>query len=414
MWAGSGLLALACGSGGPGGGTESVPRFDLGPSAPDALVPNPAAEGDPGSAATPDQGMAAGAGDTPSDRVETNLPAGTPLEGATTEPEGMTPGAATPPGDASDPAQPGDANTGDLPACGVVPVNPNATAQARNLLCYLYSIYGNFVLSGQQETSWANPQNDIDYIRDNTGEFPAILGGDLLYPNGTTDRAIAYWNAGGIPMLRYHMGAPPLGDSYDNSMGSSNIAAVLTEGTAENRSFMSKLDYAARELQRLEDAGAAVLWAPFHESQPNGWFWYAKGNSEQLIQMWRIMFDYLTQTKGLDNLIWIFPSSGSPNASIYPGTAYSDLAGPDTYARNQPFTQLFRTARGIFGETVPIPLHETGTIPDPEAMFNNNAAPWVLFSVWAGYEMSNNSVADLQRAYTHERTLNRDDLPSFD
>jgi hypothetical protein len=28
--------------------------------------------------------------------------------------------------------------------------------------------------------------------------------------------------------------------------------------------------------------------------------------------------------------------------------------------------------------------------------------------------MNNNSVADLQRAYTHERTLNRDDLPSFD
>ena len=408
MWAGSGLLALACGSGGAADGTDFVPFSDPGPSAPDALVPSPAAEEDPGTTGAPQPGVAAGEGDTaaPSNTSEGSLPAGTPLAGGTTDPEGMTqPGTATPPGDATEDG---------MATCGVVPVNPNATAQAKNLLCYLYSIYGNFVLSGQQETSWSNPQGDIDYIRDNTGEFPAILGGDLLYPNGTTDRAIAYWNAGGIPMLRYHMGAPPLDDSYDNSMGSSNIAAVLTEGTADNRSFMSKLDYAARELQRLEDAGAAVLWAPFHESQPNGWFWYAKGNSDQLIQMWRIMFDYLTQTKGLDNLIWIFPSSGSPNASIYPGTAYSDLAGPDTYARNQPFTQLFGTARGIFGETVPIPLHETGTIPDPEAMFNNNAAPWVLFSVWAGYEMSNNSVADLQRAYTHERTLNRDDLPSFD
>ena len=88
------------------------------------------------------------------------------------------------------------------------------------------------MLSGQQETSWSNPQNDINYIRDNTGEFPAILGGDLLYPNGTTDRAIAYWNAGGIPMLRYHMGAPPLGDSYDNSMASSNIAAFGSGRTA--------------------------------------------------------------------------------------------------------------------------------------------------------------------------------------
>src|SRR5512144_3848 len=122
MWAGSGLLALACGGGGPGGGTESVPRFDLGPSAPDVLVPNLAAEGDPGSTATPDQGMAAVAGGTPSDRGETGLPAGTPLVGATTDPEGMTPGAATQPGDASNPAQPGDANTGVPASCGVAPV----------------------------------------------------------------------------------------------------------------------------------------------------------------------------------------------------------------------------------------------------------------------------------------------------
>ena len=94
-------------------------------------------------------------------------------------------------------------------SCSVTPVSPNASPQARNLLCYIYSLSGNHVLSGQQETSWSNPAGDISWYQTNVGKVPAILGGDYLYPSGTTSRAIAYWNAGGLTMIRYHMGAPP-------------------------------------------------------------------------------------------------------------------------------------------------------------------------------------------------------------
>jgi len=51
-------------------------------------------------------------------------------------------------------------------------VNPNATVQAKNLLCYLTSQYGNHVLSGQQETSWSNPANDISYYVTTVGKYP--------------------------------------------------------------------------------------------------------------------------------------------------------------------------------------------------------------------------------------------------
>ena len=56
-------------------------------------------------------------------------------------------------------------------------------------------------------------------------------------------------------------------------MGSANIANVLANGTTENNSFKSKLDYIAGELQMLKNANVAVLWAPFHEYQQGGWFW---------------------------------------------------------------------------------------------------------------------------------------------
>jgi hypothetical protein len=296
--------------------------------------------------------------------------------------------------------------------CGVQPVNSRAIPQARALLCYLYSQYGNHVLSGQQETSWSNPAGDISWYVTNTGKYPAILGGDYLYPSGTSDRAIAYWKAGGITMIRYHMGAPPMADTYQNSMSSANIANVLTSGTSENTSFRQKLDYVAAEIKKLQDNNVPLLWAPFHEAQPGGWFWWSKGTGAQYVQLWRLMYDYLTNTKGLNNILWLMPFSGSPNASFYPGKAYVDIAGPDTYGTNQPFTSMYSAARNIIGTTVPIALHETGVIPDPNAMFPT-AAPWLLFNIWAGYQVSNNSVGAVQSVYANARTITRDEVPNL-
>ncbi len=299
-------------------------------------------------------------------------------------------------------------------SCSVSPVDPAATAQAKNLLCYLYSIYGNHVLSGQQETSWANPAGDISYYVTNVGKYPAILGGDYLYPSGTTARAQAYWQAGGLTMMRYHMGAPPLADSYQNSEMSTNYANVLTSGTAENKSLLSKLDYLAGELMTLQNANVAVIMALFHEVQPNGWFWWAKGTGAQFVQLWQLAFNYLTQTKGIHNVVWLVPFSGSPSSSDYPGKMWTDLAGPDEYAAagSQPFTSNYTSARSVVGTTIPIPLHETGSVPQPANMFPSTA-PWLLWNVWAGYEMSANTVASLKSAYTSTYTITRDLLPKF-
>jgi Glycosyl hydrolase family 26 len=310
----------------------------------------------------------------------------------------------------------GGAGTGGTtqppPGCSVVPVNPKATTQAKNLLCYLYSQFGNHVLSGQQETSWNNPANDITYYTTNIGKAPAILGGDYLYPSGTSTRAIAYWNAGGLTMIRYHMGAPPNADSYANAMGSANLNNVVTAGTAENASFITKLNYVATEIQKLQDANVALIWAPFHEVQPNGWFWWAKGTGAQYVALWKYMFNYLTNTKGLNNILWLLPFSGSPSSAYYPGKAFVDIAGPDTYATSQPFTSNYNAARGVVGTSILMALHETGTIPQPANMFPT-AAPWLLFNVWAGFETSANTVATLRSAYTSPFTITRDEIPNL-
>jgi len=314
----------------------------------------------------------------------------------------------------------GAASTG----CSVAPVDPDATQPAKNLLCYLYSISGNHVLSGQQETSWSNPANDISFYTGNSSiaKAPAVLGGDFLYTGTgtasqgtTTSRAQAYWAAGGISMIRYHMGAPPNADSYDNSMlgfTSTQCVNVITEGTAENTSFVSKLDAIASNLQTLQRAGVPVLLALFHETQASGWFWWSKCSGPQFIALYKYTYDYLVKTKGIHNLVRLMPFSGSPSSAYYPGKAYVDVTGGDTYGTNPPFSALYTAARNVGGSTIPLALHETGMVPQPATMFPSTA-PWLLWSIWAGYESSNNNIADIISAYASPYTITRDEVPNL-
>jgi mannan endo-1,4-beta-mannosidase len=94
---------------------------------------------------------------------------------------------------------------------------------------------------------------------------------------------------------------------------------------------MRELDQLAEGLQQLKDAGVVVLWRPFHEMNGD-WFWWNGKDPATFIQLWRQMFNYFTQTKGLDNLLWVYaPNHGDNAAAYYPGDRYADLIGLDAY-----------------------------------------------------------------------------------
>jgi hypothetical protein len=327
---------------------------------------------------------------------------------------------------------------GSTGSCSIAPVSPNASAQAKNLLCYLYSIYGKSVLSGQQETSWSNPAGDISWYTSNGMKSPAILGGDFLYHDGgscstttaTTTRAIAYWNAGGVTMIRYHMGLPGAGltcndDCYNNGANcaepsggappASFFTSVVTAGTPENTSLNAKLDYVAVQIKAMQDANVPVLLALFHETQSNGWFWWAMTSTgSSFVSLYTYAFNYLTKTKGLTNIIWLMPFSGSVSTAFFPGTTMVDISGPDTYGTDDPFSSLYSGAKAVIGSTMPMPLHETGLIPTPSKMFPSTA-PWVLFNIWAGYQSdgTHNTLANIQSVYADSHVITRDEVPNL-
>ncbi|MGW4637075.1 glycosyl hydrolase [Sphaerisporangium sp. NPDC004334] len=301
--------------------------------------------------------------------------------------------------------------------CNVAPVDPQATAQARKLLCYLYSQYGNHIISGQQESTWVGgPDYEMNYIRNNTGKYPAIRGMDRGDSPDFGSRALSWWNSGGIPMVGYHMGSPAQGsDGYSGSQMNANINAALTPGTADYNRFIQRLDGAATELAKVQAGGGAVIWRPFHEAGGT-WFWWSKEGGGQYVRLWRFTFDYLTRTKGLHNLVWLLPYNGQPQSSFYPGKAYVDIAGADTYAGDHgPVTSLFNSTRNIVGSSIPIALHENGPIPDPDQL-QSTATRWVLFNTWHTDWITNagtNPISLLQKVYNSSYVVTRDEVPNL-
>lgn len=227
-------------------------------------------------------------------------------------------------------------------APGFEPANPNANAQARGLLNYFHALASRSdkrVLSGQF-TAFGHGAGVrlMNEIHEQTGHWPAILGADyadfgkgsLTYevPNRA---AMEYWRQGGLVTISAHLynpANPQGGGLRDKGV---DLASLLAPGTETHTRWMQELDLLAAGLQELKAAGVVVLWRPFHEMN-GGWFWWGAKDPDTFIQVWRQMFDYLTRTKGLDNLLWVYsPNHGTKTAAYYAGDRYVDLVGLDAY-----------------------------------------------------------------------------------
>jgi beta-mannanase len=287
-------------------------------------------------------------------------------------------------------------------------VTPNATQQTKNVLCYLHSIYGNGILSGQEED---NNENGMNTVFAATGKYPAIRAFDVNNSQAPT-QCVTHWNNGGICMFGYHMGIS--GGTYNTA---TNINNVLTAGTAENTSFNADLDRVATFVQPLKAAGGVAILRLFHEAGNNcKWFWWSMGTSAQWQSLFQYAFKYLTATKGLNNVLWIAPLCGSPSAAYNPGAQYIDMGGADTYVTAgdvQPLTSMFTATQNTFPNMM-VALHECGTIPDP-VQLKSTGTKWLFFNVWANpyFNAPYNTAAHLQAVYSNPYVITRDKLPSF-
>ena len=292
--------------------------------------------------------------------------------------------------------------------------NPKASAQAQSLYSFLCDTYGNYVISGQQESTWMGSENyEFDIIKNASGKYPALRGLDYMGDDfsGCNRRAKSWYQQGGIVTICWHCGSDFRGSHTESMNSDLNWNAALTEGTAEYNALIAGMDKGAKALKELQEAGIPVIWRPFHEFDGK-WFWWGKGGAENFKKLWRIMYDRYTNYWGLDNLIWSLGYCGDVNSGWYPGDEYVDIIGADTYVNHtESLVSMYNKTAQVADK--PVCLHENGPIPDPEKM-KNDGAKWLWFMTWhTSFIDSNefNTASYLKKVYNSDYLLSLDELP---
>ena len=128
------------------------------------------------------------------------------------------------------------------------------------------------------------------------------------------------------------------GYSPNNTSGS--VVQRIVPGGDLNAVYNGYLDMVADFLGILQKEHVPVIFRPFHENN-GSWFWWGAAHCtpSEYKNLFRYTVEYLRDIKGLHNLLYAY-SPGGPVAdaadylSRYPGDAFIDITGFDTYHRD--------------------------------------------------------------------------------
>lgn len=316
-------------------------------------------------------------------------------------------------------------------------VNKNSTANTKKLYSFLKDSYGKYVITGQQCDGGING-NEFKAIKNLTGDYPALLGLDMMdyTPSRTAlgasssavEKAIEFANKGGIVTFCWHWNAPT---EYLNSTANSpdgwwggfytqsskfDIAKVMNGQDAKGKKLLDRdIKEIAKQLKRLEKAGVPVIWRPLHEGS-GGWFWWGAKGSDAYKKLWKYLYKELTNTYGCNNLIWVY---NGQSADWYPGDEYVDIVGEDIYPGNHvydPQVSRFRQAINYGSKTKITALTENGCIFDIDSAVSINAL-WSWFMTWGGEFTVNGSnyseKSVIKKMYASKYSLTLGSLPKI-
>ena len=342
-------------------------------------------------------------------------------------------------------------------------IDSKATDEAKALMKYLKSVYGSHIISGQQEIYGGGNDGDseleFNYIKDKTGKLPAIRGFDFMnynplygWDDGTTERAIEWAkDKNGIVTASWHINVPidfenyELGDAvdwkqctyknYQESNSTFNTANVLVEDSKERAYFEEAMKDLAEQLLRLQDAGVPIILRPLHEAQGNegnygdgtSWFWWGDRGSDVYKGIWKLLYNTLTETYGLHNIIWEFNSYNYSNSPTwYPGDEYVDIVAYDKYnVQNNrddglssgpnlsAISSIYNYLVELTGGKKMVAMAENDTIPALDNLTVENAG-WLYFCPWYGEHLMSDTYQDvdnLKEIYTSDYCITLDELP---
>lgn len=318
--------------------------------------------------------------------------------------------------------------------------NPNASPSTVGLMEYLKSIYGSYILSGQHSDKGIGGPEIMALRKVNGDKTPAVLGLDFMdytpsrVAHGTTGiatkLAVNFDAMGGINTFCWHWNAPepylidgkPWYSGFYTEAVNIDLAAIMNGEDEEGYELLLRdIDAIAEQIGILQEADVPVLFRPLHEAS-GGWFWWGASGPESYIQLWKLVFDRMTDYHGLNNIIWVW---NGQDKDWYPGDEYVDIIGEDIY----PGRQVYLSQSGKFSQAAEyadsprmIALTENGCLFDPDLAFRDQA-PWIWFCTWGGEYVTKSGLPVLSEEYTeeamvkkvygHEKVITLEELPDW-
>lgn len=328
--------------------------------------------------------------------------------------------------------------------------NPNATDETKRLYNFMCDAYGKYIISGQYSPDNNGTEaREFSQILKNFDEYPAIMGLDLIeaspsrVANGSSgggEKAVAaakdwYLNQNGIVTMCWHWNAP---EPYIGKNGASwwegfysestdiNLSKILSGEDQEGYDLLIRdIDAIANYLKELDDYHVPILWRPLHEGggDPkwnNPWFWWGSSGAEAYKELWKLMYDRLTNYHEINNLIWVW---NGQNLDYYPGDEYVDIVGYDVYADAGDYSSkkwYYDYTKDAPSENKIVAMTENGTLFDPDAAMNDGTR-WSYFATWNGeFTIKDMQLSEeytsfdmWEKIYKHDRVLTLSELPDL-
>ena len=311
--------------------------------------------------------------------------------------------------------------------------NPNATKEVQAVLKYFETIRGKGLITGMHTQT--REQEELKFIERETGKLPALCGFELLAysPNinwescdeeclkelkeneGTMQQAYEWAEKGGLLTFTWHWYSPIGG--VDKAFYAKNTefdaTKVLKEGTSERAAFYHDMDVMAELLQGFADKHIPILWRPFHESEGQ-WFWWGAKGMDVASGLYRLMFEYYTKEKHLDNLIWVW---NNPRPEGYVGDEYCDIVTADYYPPAHQHSSMKKELDILKNVTShkPYAIGEIGVIPDIDAV-EAEGADWLWFMMWSKdfvLQDTYNTAEEYCKQYHANYAITLDKLPQL-
>ncbi len=326
-------------------------------------------------------------------------------------------------------------------------VGKNTGIHTIGTMKYLTDMYGVRMLTAQNVTPGTNAE--IDAVYTETGRYPAIRCGDLMYSSRFADEesgdiaakeielALEWGRNGGIISMGWHWYAPDESGAYyahetdfDISdapneesiaeMDIEQIEGLYNSGRISESCYLlvQDIDHMAEVMKRFRDELQTVIFQPIPDGDSRLYWW--SGDADAYKWLWRLMFTRMNRYHGLNNLIWVWNGS---DAAYYPGDDYCDIIGQGLYMNTSASYAGRFAAMAHLSPTAMKPVAITGCDKLPNAGYcKRDNALWMWIAPASGeysihsdgsYSETYNSWQSLNDIYNSRSCVTRDELPDL-